>query len=904
MSNFDMLSAQWPLFAKLGKQAEQNVYRDPNVSLIKIRLFAEQLTEALFSLERLTPCNLDNQFDKLRELERKGVLDTEIATVLHTIRKIGNKAAHNNYGNTTEAMTMLRYAHYLSNWFMEVYGPLDFAATTFEDPKDIDKATADELTKLRVQVELAESEKKTFQEQLEKMASQPSSHSEQEIKTDRRARSKKFLHNATLDEKQTRIMFIDEQLRNAGWEADTENLDWRKGARPEKNKNKAIAEFPTAEGRADYAMFVGLQLVGIIEAKKYGKTVAGDLVQAKEYSKETQKSTEYTFEETANGYKAPFLYSSNGRPYLKQLAEQSGIWFWDARTPEKTSFALESWHSPDDLLQKLVVNEARAEKELKEEPYPEFANRAYQIEAVKAVERGLEENKRRMLLAMATGTGKTRLALSLMYRLLKTKRVRRILFLVDRRSLGIQVSDALKDTKIDNLSFSDIYDVKEAGDILPEQATKIQIATVQGMVRRLFFKDDVTEIPSVGTYDFIIVDEAHRGYTEDREMTDDELFYQNEKDYVSQYRRVIDYFDATVVGLTATPALHTIEIFGAPIYTYSYTDAVVDGYLVDHEPPIKFETHLSKYGIKFEADTDVDIWNDETKSIDKAHLDDELDFDIEQFNKKVITENFNKAVLEGLTGYIDPNEPGKTLIFAANDQHADLIVRLLKEAYAEEGTVVDDDAIEKITGYIRHPDKKIKCFKNEKYPNIVVTVDLLTTGIDVPEIENLVFMRRVRSRILYDQMLGRATRLCRKIEKEAFRIFDAVHLYDYLQNITDMKPVVSNPKQSIQEVLEKTLQAEDDEEFGFFKAELIAKLQRKKQRISKKDEDEIATLNKTTDLDMWIQSIKTMNKSELESQTENIHRVASWYTFKDPMVISAHEDTLIDISRGYGEGNV
>lgn len=221
------------------------------------------------------------------------------------------------------------------------------------------------------------------------------------------------------------------------------------------------------------------------------------------------------------------------------------------------------------------------------------------------------------------------------------------------------------------------------------------------------------------------------------------------------------------------------------------------------------------------------------------------------------------------------------MIFAANDQHADLIVRLLKEAYSEDGTVVDDDAIEKITGYIRHPDKEIKRFKNEKYPNIVVTVDLLTTGIDVPEIENLVFMRRVRSRILYDQMLGRATRLCPEIGKEAFRIFDAVHLYDYLQNITDMKPVVSNPKQSIQEVLEKTLQAEDDEEFGFFKAELIAKLQRKKQRISKKDEEEIATLNSTADLDSWIQSIKTMSRSELEAQTENIHRVASWYTFKD-----------------------
>ena len=155
------------------------------------------------------------------------------------------------------------------------------------------------------------------------------------------------------------------------------------------------------------------------------------------------------YEETENGYKAPFLYSSNGRPYLKQLAEQSGIWFWDARTPEKSSYALERWHSPEDLLQKLVVNESKAEEELKEEPYPEFANRYYQIEAVKAVEKGLEENKRRMLLAMATGTGKTRLALSLMYRLIKTKRVRRVLFLVDRRSLGIQASDAVSYTHLD-----------------------------------------------------------------------------------------------------------------------------------------------------------------------------------------------------------------------------------------------------------------------------------------------------------------------------------------------------------------------------------------------------------------------------------------------------------------------
>ncbi len=904
MSNFSMLSNEWSFFATLGKQAEENIYRDPNVTLIKIRQFAEKMTEALFRLEKINSWNLDTQLDKLRELERVGVLEDEITSVLHTIRKTGNKAAHDNYGNIAEAMNMVRYAHFLANWFMEVYGPLNFSPIIFVEPKDIDKARADEIKQLKAQLELAEIEKLTFQAQLDEAAKKNENQPEDETKQNRRERSKKFLLNSHLNEKQTRLIFIDVQLRNSDWEVDTENIKWSKGSRPEKNHNKAIAEVPTVNGSADYALFIGLDLVGVVEAKRYNKSAAGDISQAKEYAREIKSVSDYNIPSVFGEYKAPFIYSSNGRPYLKQLQDQSGVWFWDARTPIKSSFALETWHSPEDLKQKLIVDEVKAEKELKKEPYPDFANRDYQVNAVKVVEQGLAENKRRMLLAMATGTGKTRLALSLMYRLIKTKRVRRILFLVDRRSLGTQAADALKDTKIENIAFSDIYDVKEVTDIMPEQDTKIQIATVQGMVRRLFFKDDVEEIPSIGTYDFIIVDEAHRGYTEDKEMSEDEQYYQNEKNYVSQYRRVIDYFDATVLGLTATPALHTTQIFGAPIYTYSYTDAVVDGYLVDHEPPYKFETELSKNGIMFEADTEVEVWNDETKTIDKAHLEDELSFDVDKFNKQVITEPFNKAVLEGLTSYIDPNEDGKTLIFAANDEHADLIVRLLKQAYRDDGIEVDDDAIEKITGYIRHPDKEIKRFKNEKYPNIVVTVDLLTTGIDVPKIENLVFLRRVRSRILYDQMLGRATRLCPEIGKDAFRIFDAVHLYDHLQNITDMKPVVSNPKQSIEEVLQKTLDATDDEEFGFFKAELIAKLQRKKQRISDDGEKEIVELNNIKNLDEWIQSIKTMSRFELETEAEKVLRIASYRTFRSPTIISHTKDTLIDVSRGYGEDNV
>ena len=368
MSNFDMFQKQWPIFAKLGGRAEVNVYSDPNISMIKIRQFAEQMTEAIFSLERLTPWNLETQVDKLRELERVGVLDSDISAIFHKIRIVGNKAVHDGYDDEREAMNMLRLSHYLSNWFMEVYGDLNFKTTEFIEPKDIDKFNAEEIAKLKAQIELAESEKQEFQAQLEKIARSQKDESEasfNKLKSDRRQRSRKFLRNNDLTEKQTRIMFIDEQLRDAGWEADTKELDWCNGARPEKGKNKAIAEFPTKNGhRADYALFIGLKLVGIIEAKKYNQSVAGDIVQSKEYAKEVASALEYTFDEVNDGYKVPFIYATNGRPYLKQLAEQSGVWFWDARTPQKASYALESWHSPQDLLQKLVVDEKKAEKEL------------------------------------------------------------------------------------------------------------------------------------------------------------------------------------------------------------------------------------------------------------------------------------------------------------------------------------------------------------------------------------------------------------------------------------------------------------------------------------------------------------------------------------------------------------
>lgn len=900
-TNFSYFTVEWELFKNLGESAEQSVYRDPNAAIVKIRSLAEKMTDAIFKLEGIDPWGLNSQVEKLNTLQNKDVLPDELVNVFHMIRKTGNKAAHDgSYGTTSEAINMLQMAFYISCWFMEVYVSYDFNSPKFIVPIDNEKEQAERIRILEQQLQEQE---ERFKEQLEKVRIYPVEDDKENRKA-RRYRSKRYAQNYPPNEKQTRIL-IDEQLRNAGWEANTDELNYKcKKTMPEKNRKMAIAEWKCGTGYADYALFDGLMLVGIVEAKPYGKDIAGDLVQSKEYARDVQVLDGINLVNEQLEYKAPFVYSTNGRPYLKQLAEKSGIWFWDARTPKKASYALESWHSPEDLRKKLEVDEITANKELSEDKqYPDFANRYYQIEAVQAVEKAIESDQRRMLLAMATGTGKTRTALSLMYRLIKSKRVRRILFLVDRTSLGKQVADALKDTKVENLSLSDIYDVKEVSDIKPEDTTKIQIATVQGMVRRLFYQEEGENIPSVGTYDFIVVDEAHRGYTEDKTISEEEITYFNEKEYISQYRRVIDYFDASVLGLTATPALHTTEIFGKPIYTYTYTDAVVDGYLVDHDPPYKFETELSKNGIRFNEGQEVTLWDPETQNIDKTLLEDELNFDVTAFNKKVITESFNRVILSSLAEHIDPEENGKTLIFAANDSHADMVVRLLKEAYEKIGIPVDDDAIVKITGYIRHPNKEIKRFKNEKYPKIVVTVDLLTTGIDVPEISNLVFLRRVRSRILYDQMLGRATRLCPDIGKTSFKVYDAVHLYDTLQEITDMKPLVAKPNQAAMDIYDATINAENDEAFGFYKAELIAKLQRRKQCLSEKAKVEISELNHVESLDQWLQSIKMMSKKELEMQSENIQRMAEYKTSEQTMYISEAPDELLFVERGYGEGN-
>ena len=187
--------------------------------------------------------------------------------------------------------------------------------------------------------------------------------------------------------------------------------------------------------------------------------------------------------------------------------------------------------------------------------------------------------------------------MALIYRLLKTGRFRRVLFLVDRSELGTQAADAFKETRMESLqSFAAIYGIKELGEREVESDTRVHIATVQAMVQRLLLGSEEDK-PTVDTYDLIVVDECHRGYLLDRELSERELRFRDFNDYVSKYRKVIEMFDAVKIGLTATPALHTVMIFGQPIFVYSYREAVVDGFLVDHEPPIRINTELSSEGI-------------------------------------------------------------------------------------------------------------------------------------------------------------------------------------------------------------------------------------------------------------------------------------------------------------------
>lgn len=726
-------------------------------------------------------------------------------------------------------------------------------------------------------------------------------------------------------EAQTRCR-IDEQLRKVGWEADTKKLRYSKGTRPIKGRCLAIAEWPTDSsagnrGYADYALFIDKQMVAIIEAKAIHKDIPSVIdYQCKEYSRNIRGVDETYQMGTWGNYKVPFTFATNGRPYLEQYETKSGIWFLDLRRPENVPRALKGWMSPIGMLELLEKDVAAGNQALRKMPYDLLRDkdglnlREYQLKAIQAAENAVIHGRQNILLAMATGTGKTRTVLGMIYRFLKTGRFRRILFLVDRTTLGEQASDVFKEVRLEELMTLDkIYNIKDLEEKAIEQETRIQIATVQSMVKRILYNEEAS-MPSVTDFDLLIIDEAHRGYILDKEMGEEEILYRDQRDYQSKYRQVVTYFEAVKIALTATPAIQTTKIFGEPVYRYTYREAVIEGYLVDHDVPHELTTRLGKEGIHYKKGDMVTIYDPVTGELTNSELlDDELDFDMEAFNRKVITEPFNRAVLTEIARGIDPENPqeqGKTLIYAVNDQHADLVVKILKEIYAKTG--VDNDAILKITGSVGGGDRKriqeaIKRFKNERFPSIVVTVDLLTTGIDVPEITTLVFLRRVKSRILFEQMLGRATRLCPEIHKTHFEIYDPVGVYDSLEPVSNMKPVVISPAITFAQLLESLKLLDDEKQIRHQVNQITAKLQRRKQNMDAKTMEHFINMTKGQNPAEFIWEIQSLRpedaKNRLLAYADLFQMLQQSKAIGGrPVVVSDKEDELLEHRRGYGKG--
>jgi type I restriction enzyme R subunit len=444
--------------------------------------------------------------------------------------------------------------------------------------------------------------------------------------------------------------------------------------------------------------------------------------------------------------------------------------------------------------------------------------RPYQIEANDAVENAICAGKRRMMLAMATGTGKTYTIVSQIYRLMKSGLAKRILFLVDRRALAAQAVQAFatfdaepgkkfdqiyevysQRIKREDLGEDEKFDFKELPNTYitnpqPGHAF-VYVCTIQRMRVSLFGwesgfaardqdvddESDETrlDIP-IHAYDVIIADECHRGYTAQE---------------ISKWREALEHFDAIQIGLTATPALHTTAYFKDIVYRYEYERAIREGYLVDWDA-VRIKSDVRINGIFLREGETVGLIDTETGVESLDRLEDEREFDTTEIERNVTSPDSNKKIIEEIANYARAHEKQygrfpKTLIFAANDlqhtSHCDMLVDICRDVF-ERG----DAFVQKITGSpnVDRPLKKIREFRNRPNPGIVVTRDMLTTGVDIPALECLVFLRPVKSRILWEQMIGRGTRRCDEINKTHFTVFDCFDggLFEYFKNVTVFEP--------------------------------------------------------------------------------------------------------------------
>jgi type I restriction enzyme R subunit len=667
-------------------------------------------------------------------------------------------------------------------------------------------------------------------------------------------------------EKKTRQTRIDPRLKAAGWSVvPFTNID------PASYSNAAIEEFETVNGPADYVLCAEDQFVGVAEAKKLTLGPQGVLPQAQRYSKAIDQQPRYQGE-----FGVPFLYSTNGEE----------IWYHDVRHELNRSRRVAGFHTPS-ALKEMLTRDPEEELTRLADIAMHDKLRPYQVEANTAIEQTIRERKRKMLITMATGTGKTLTMVNEIHRLMKSGVARRVLFLVDRRALAAQAVRAFASFEAEpGLKFDKIYPVysqmfqkddlgeDEAWDpnVMPNSLLTnpklgdafVYVCTIQRMTINLFGKgavfhtdDDTPEeeaeeldIP-IHAFDLIVADECHRGYSAQD---------------MSTWRQTLDYFDATKVGLTATPAAHTMAYFENLAYRYDYERAVREGHLVDYEV-VTVKSNVRMNGVFLEEGEQVDEVDPTTGTRQLDLLEDERSFDAAKVEREITAPDSNLKILEELKRHTDAHEEEfgrfpKTLIFAVNDlphtSHADQLVNTARDLFGR-----GDPFVAKITGRVDRPLQRIREFRNRPNPGIVVTVDLLTTGIDIPDLEFLVFLRPVKSRILFEQMLGRGTRLGeRHPDKSHFVMFDCFDgtLLEYFRSTTGM--TIDPPKADTKTTAQIIGEIWDNHDRDYNTNRLIKRLQRVAKQMTGDARELFARFVPDGDVGRYAEELPAMLRGE------------------------------------------
>ncbi|MDY3562696.1 DEAD/DEAH box helicase family protein [Gemmata sp. JC673] len=770
-TNFEFLrpTPDFAALADLAGFAEAYAHPDPVSALVKLRTFGEALTLALYYRFRLVRPVQANFNDLLAESSFKAVVPAFVVNVLHGLRKEGNAAAHGQKLDTPVALWGLRQAFTLASWVHVAHG----GGRAGDLPKYTEPGPEDQPAQKRaVLLKLAEQER-----QLEQVLAELEAARAQAKAAETTAAELKALHENALaagvaaadalhfDEETTRRRLIDRYLAEAGWNVGADGADTEQ---VKQDHELTDASTPSGKGRADYVLFgTDGRPLAVVEAKK---AVAGAEIgwaQARIYADGLEQ--EYGVR--------PFIFTTNGYD----------VWFWNdaAGEPQRKVYG---FHAPDSLAYKRFQLTERKPLAAVAPASGIIDARLYQQEAVKRVVERFAQNKRRALIVQATGTGKTRVAVALCSALSRARWAKRVLFLCDRRELLNQADQAFKEF-LDDLPRTTV----SAGSA-HDKDKRVYLATYPAMMKCFTTFD-------VGFFDLVIADETHRS-----------IF--------NRYRAIFDYFDARQVGLTATPVgfvnRNTFRLFGCevddPTFNYTYEEAVANDppYLVPYEVE-SYTTEFLRTGIKYsqmsreQREQLEDAEDDPTRVEHDAGEVDRLAYN--RPTNLLILRNLMERGIRDATG----SRVGKTIVFARNYEHA----KLLKAVFDEEWPQYGGTFCQLITSHDPRASALTGNFKVKAGdPVIAISVDMLDTGVDVPEVVNLVFAKPVYSFAKFWQMIGRGSRPCADLfgpgrDKEKFLIFDHWNNFEWFEQHApkaDPKP----PKSLMQRVFEAHVRLADD----------------------------------------------------------------------------------------------